>query len=185
LKVLGVVGSPRRKGNTAALVEKILEGAREAGIETERFYLGDMQLNPCKDCVVCKRTGECAQKDDMQLVYEAIKDANVLVLGTPIYFDHISAQTKIFIDRLRKAIWGVGFPKGAKAIVVITYEWDNPTGYDYVIDWLKERLRQYHKLETIATFKAENTTKNPVSGRRPLLREAFDLGRSLIGYCEK
>ena len=84
---------------------------------------------------------------------------NVLVFGTPIYHDHVVAQAKIFIDRLYAYEWRDSFPKDAKAVVIITYEWDNPNGYDDVLEWIKGRFKRHYRIETIATLKAYDTTK--------------------------
>lgn len=84
---------------------------------------------------------------------------NVLVFGTPIYHDHVAAQAKIFIDRLYAYEWRDSFPKDAKAVVIITYEGDNPNGYDDVLEWIKGRFKRYYRIETIATLKAYDTTK--------------------------
>lgn len=117
MKVIGVVGSPRHGKNTATLVQKVLEGAENKGLETDLFYISDYDISPCRACNACKQTGECVQDDDMKVFYEAIGQAKVLVLGTPIYFDHVSAQTKIFLDRLYSYLHpnlAHRFPKGVK-----------------------------------------------------------------------
>jgi len=180
MKVLGIVCSPRKGGNTARLVESVLDGARMRGAETEIFHLGDLRLNPCRVCNDCESSGRCSQEDDMQRIYRAIDSANFMVLGTPIYHDHVSAQAKALTDRLYAYEWKDSFPRDMRAVVVVTYEWDNPTGYDKVVEWIEETLKRYYRVETVKVLKACNTSKIPVAQRPELLREARAIGEGLI-----
>ncbi len=178
-KVIGIVGSPRHGKNTGTLVERVLEGAKSKGVETELFYISDYRINPCDACDACMQTGECVQDDDMRVFYSALREAKALVLGTPIYFDHVSAQTKLLLDRLY-LYTGPNpehrFPKGVKSVLVATWEASNPEAYDDVIAWLQGRLSYYFDVETIGVIKASGTVTTPVSQREELLREAFDTG---------
>ncbi|MFX1342385.1 MAG: flavodoxin family protein [Promethearchaeota archaeon] len=97
--VLGIVGSPRRQGNTDLLVEEILRGVKDAGGTTSKVLLDVMDIRPCKGCFACEKTGVCVQNDDMAELIEQMKASQVWVLGTPIYWWGPSAQIKAFIDR--------------------------------------------------------------------------------------
>jgi multimeric flavodoxin WrbA len=101
MKVIGFSASPRKAGNTAWIVNKILEGAKEQGAETQSWCFSDLDINPCQGCYGCKK-GElrCIINDDMQIIYDAIEHADALVLGSPTYMGQMSAQAKIFTDRL-------------------------------------------------------------------------------------
>lgn len=100
LKVTGIVGSPRKNGNTKILVEKVLEGARKKGGETRIYILNDMKINGCQGCFYCQEHGECKQNDDMKELYLALKESQGIVIGSPIYMDYVTGQTKILMDRL-------------------------------------------------------------------------------------
>ncbi|MDR1327157.1 MAG: flavodoxin family protein, partial [Heliobacteriaceae bacterium] len=102
MKIICFIASPRKVGNTAWAVGKILEGAKERGAETETFYCGDLDIKPCQGCFGCKTGKEagCVLKDDMQKIFTAIDGADVLVLGSPLYMGQMSGQAKIFVDRL-------------------------------------------------------------------------------------
>jgi len=103
MKVMGFTGSPRRAGNTAWTVDRILEGAREQGAEVESWHFSDLDLKPCGGCLGCHKGGQntgCVINDDMQKLYAALEQADVLVLGSPVYMGQMSAQAKIFTDRL-------------------------------------------------------------------------------------
>jgi multimeric flavodoxin WrbA len=98
MRVLGIVGSPRRNGNTDILVTEALRGAASAGAETERVRLSDLSIGPCRACESCKQ-GECVQADDMPGLFRQMFAADVWILGTPVYWWGPTAQMKAFIDR--------------------------------------------------------------------------------------
>jgi multimeric flavodoxin WrbA len=101
MKIMGFTASPRKEGNTAWVLNKILEGAKEQGAETQHWYFDGLAINPCRSCFGCKNGDKgCVINDDMQKLYNAIIDADALVLGSPVYMGQMSAQAKIFTDRL-------------------------------------------------------------------------------------
>jgi len=121
MKVVGVVGSPRKGGNTEILVERVLAGAAEAGAETEIYRLNDLNIRGCQGCFYCQEHGSCRQQDDMSLLYNAMLAADGIVLGSPIYMDYLTAQTKLFLDRLfafLKLGAGCTLPKGKRCVLV-------------------------------------------------------------------
>ena len=114
-KVLGILGSPRLEGNTADLLEAVLEGARSAGADTERLDLARMRINACIECRRCDESAECAVKtDDMQQIYSRIRNVDAIVLASPIFFMSVSAQTKAMIDRCQ-SYWVERFVHGVRA----------------------------------------------------------------------
>jgi multimeric flavodoxin WrbA len=181
VNILGIVGSPKKAGNTARLVEAILEGAREKGHDTTICHLCDYTLSPLD----AENDVIRYPQDDMTRLYPYIESMDVLVLGTPIYYDHVSARTKLFIDRLHYYSITHGseyhqkFPRDVKLISIITYEWDKTDAYDAVIQWINERMSQYWKMQLVASLKAEGTHKRPVHERYMLLQNAKEIGRTL------
>ncbi|MBR3722823.1 MAG: flavodoxin family protein [Selenomonadaceae bacterium] len=103
-KVMAINGSSRRNCNTAKLLESALNGAKEAGAETELVHLYGLNFKGCISCFYCKRKdkphGTCAMKDDLTPVLERIKDADALIMGSPIYFMNLSSGMMAFIERL-------------------------------------------------------------------------------------
>lgn len=99
MKVIGIVCSPRKGGNTEILVQEALTGARASGAETELLTTRDKEIKFCDGCLSCQRTGACHIKDDMQLIHEKMLDADGIILGTPVYFWSVSGQAKVLIDR--------------------------------------------------------------------------------------
>jgi len=100
MNIVGFIGSPRKTGNTAWTVNKILEGASEQGANVQIFSAAQSSIKPCQGCLACVKNGCCAIQDDMQVIYAALKMADALVLGAPIYMGQMSTQAKAFTDRL-------------------------------------------------------------------------------------
>lgn len=101
VKVIGIIGSPRSGGNTEIYVKKALESAAEAGADTDIIHLGKAEIEPCNACDICKFSGECPIDDDMVGISEKVKEADGLIIGSPVYFGNVTAQTKLFMDRSR------------------------------------------------------------------------------------
>lgn len=99
MKVLGVVCSPRKGGNTEVLVQEALLGAQASGAETELLTVWDKDINPCDGCLSCETTGKCHIKDDVQEIYRKLLEADGIIWGTPVYFFSVTAQAKMLIDR--------------------------------------------------------------------------------------
>ncbi|MFX0069040.1 MAG: flavodoxin family protein [Promethearchaeota archaeon] len=99
MKVSGIVGSPKKKGNVDLLVTQALNGAKSRGAKTQKIYLNNLNIKPCQSCGVDPRPEFCIYKDDMKIVYDILESSDVIVLGSPVYFDTVSAQTKLMIDR--------------------------------------------------------------------------------------
>ena len=99
MKVCEIVGSPKKNGNVDLLVSQVLKGAASQGAETHKIYLNDLHIRSCQSCGVDPYPKYCLFDDDMKVVYDALQSCDVIVLGSPIYFDTVSAQTKLMIDR--------------------------------------------------------------------------------------
>ena len=99
IKILGVVGSRRKKGNTSVLVQEALKPFVKQAIETNLIFLGDYNIEDCNGCEGCKDTYKCVIKDDMQKIYPLILESDAVILGSPAYFYNITADMKAFIDR--------------------------------------------------------------------------------------
>ena len=100
MKILGIVGSPRKNGNTEILMKEALKMARDAGCETEMFLMSEKQVAPCDACGTCFEVGSCVVQDDMQELYEMMEQADGIIIGSPVYFGSVSAQTKAIMDRM-------------------------------------------------------------------------------------
>lgn len=111
IKVVGILGSPRRRGNSEILLDRCLKSARENGAETEKFILNTMKFVPCQECAEKRKDGICKIQDDMQKIYPSIEQADAIVVASPIFFGSLSAQTKMMIDRFQCQWLGIFFYK--------------------------------------------------------------------------
>ena len=129
MKIAILNGSPK-VGNTAAMVNAFAEGAKEAGHEVEILHVGKMKINGCLACEYChtKGEGKCVQKDDMEKVMPAYKDADMVVFASPIYYFDVTAQLSAAIQR----VYAIGKPaKASKAALLLSSASPNP--YDGAI----------------------------------------------------
>jgi len=105
MKVIAINGSPRKKWNTATLLQKALDGAAASGAETEIIHLYDLNYRGCISCFACKSIGhksygKCAVRDDLTPIFEKITGSRALILGSPIYFGCTTGEMRSFLERL-------------------------------------------------------------------------------------
>ena len=194
MRVLGIFGSPRRGGNTDFLLEEALRGGEKEGAKTERLYLSEIAITPCKECHGCDRTGNCVILDDMQKIYPKLLEADVVILASPIFFYGVTAWAKALIDR-SQSLWSkkyllkdpslgkegkkrkgffisVGATKGKKvfdgAILTVKYFFD-VLNADYVGELLFRGVE----------------AKGDILKHPEALRQAYEAGRELVSAGKK
>ncbi len=119
MKIVVLNGSPRPKGNTAALIEAFKAGAESAGHQVTVLQVGTMAIGGCKGCEYChtKGGGTCIQKDDMEKVMPAYKDCDMIVFASPIYYFDVTAQLSAATQR----VYAIGKPaKATKAALLLS-----------------------------------------------------------------
>ena len=99
MKALGIVGSPRRGGNTEQYMEHTLKAIAEEGIETELLSLAGKDIRPCNACMVCRTGEKCSIDDDLMPIYLKMKEADAIIIGCPVYFQSSNALTRAFLER--------------------------------------------------------------------------------------
>jgi multimeric flavodoxin WrbA len=104
LKVLGIMASPRIKGNTDILLDEALRGARAGGAEIEKIIVDKLKIAPCREYYACLKDGRCSIHDDMDEIYFKILSADAIIAATPIFFYTVSAQLMLVISRCQ-ALW--------------------------------------------------------------------------------
>ena len=142
MKVIAFNGSPRKEWNTATLLEKALEGAASQGAETELVHLYDLKYKGCMSCFACKTKGgesygRCAVQDDLTPILKKVETADVIILGSPIYFGTVSGEMRSFMERLMFPYLTYThpprslFPKKIK------------TGFIYTMNAPEERVKEF------------------------------------------
>lgn len=106
--LLALYTSPRRKGNTALLLDALASGAGEVSYRVESFHTASMDIRPCRACNHCFKEGECIQKDDMQIIYPHLFAAGAVAMAAPIFSMNICAQAKALIDRCQR-LWSIRY----------------------------------------------------------------------------
>jgi multimeric flavodoxin WrbA len=104
MKVLGILGSPRVGGASDTLLSEFLSACEQKKAQTEKLLCHSLKITPCLECYSCHATGNCAIEDDMQKVYPALLESDVIVLATPVFFYSVPAYLKALIDRAQ-ALW--------------------------------------------------------------------------------
>lgn len=104
VEIIAIYGSPRKDGNSAALLRQAVAGARQAGAQVEEIFLRDYKISPCLEIYNCLKTGECAIRDDFPKILSKLDASAGIMLTSPIFFYSVSAHTKIFMDRCQ-SLW--------------------------------------------------------------------------------
>lgn len=123
LLAVGIAGSPRKRGNSSALLKAYLDGASSEGFKTEFIYLNGMIFCGCQACDRCVQGKTCSVKDDLNTIFPVLQRAQIWALASPIYYDGVSGQLKMFFDRLRFTTYDPYKLKGPRrGILIVTYE---------------------------------------------------------------
>lgn len=134
-RILGIAGSPRRSGNTDALLLAALEGAAEAGAQTSTLVAADAALAPCLGCNDCADTGVCIRPDAWRDVFARIDEADGLIISSPVYFATVPGVLKVFFDRMqpywaRTHVLGLPRPLRRPGAVLLARAGGDPYGFD-------------------------------------------------------
>lgn len=178
IKVLGLVGSPNVDGNTAKLVNSILEGAKENGAETVIYNLASLNIKGCDACHKCHEHGCCVIEDDMQEIYQQIEEADAIVLGSPVYMWQMTAQTKLLIDRMT-AFLRPNFSSrldNKKLILVFTQGIPDRDAFNHYFEYTAGLL-YYLGFDVLETIVAAGTDNLEMAFRPRLLEKSRDLGK--------
>jgi multimeric flavodoxin WrbA len=123
LLAVGIAGSPRKRGNSSSLLSAYLKGASSEGFKVEFIYLNGLLFRGCQACDRCVQGKSCTVKDDLNNIFPTLKRAHIWAMASPIYYDGVSGQLKMFFDRLRFTTYDPNKLKGPRrGILIVTYE---------------------------------------------------------------
>lgn len=181
--VMIALGSPRKRGNSAALAAQVAAGARSRAAQVETFWLHGMDIKPCTACGGCRKKNhvDCVIQDDMQILYPKLRSADVIVIASPIYWFTFSAQTKLFMDRW----YGLGDDRGyalsgKRFALLLSYADADPfsSGAVNALRTFQDALR-FMKSELAGTVYGSASKAGEIRKNKPLMEEAYKLGRSI------
>ena len=179
--ILGVIGSPRKKGNTHILVSRILDGAKAEGADTEALFLSDLDIHECDGCYSCWKGRNCSKKDDMNAIYPKIIQSDIIIFGTPVYWYGPTALMKCFIDRFTYFNCPENRSKirGKAAILAIPFEEDNIKTADLLVRFFVKSL-QYLEMKIIGKILCPGVSaRGDILKKEELLRQGYKLGKRI------
>jgi multimeric flavodoxin WrbA len=182
IKILGVVGSPRKKGNTHILVSRILDGAKAEGADAEIVFLSDLDIRECDGCHICWKGRQCSKKDDMNVLYPKIIESDVIIFGTPVYWYGPTALMKCFIDRFvyfncpenRAKI------RGKSAILAIPFEEDNINTANLLVSFFVKSFKYLEMRITGKILCPGVSARGEILKKDKLLKKGYQLGQKIL-----
>lgn len=184
MKVLGIMGSPRIKGNTDLLLDEALRGAESQGAEVEKILADKLRITACKEYYACLKDGNCVIKDDMDDIYTKLLEADAIIIASPMFFYTVSAQLMVLISRCQ-ALW-------ARKYVLKNLDIPEKKGAFIAVGATRgEKLFDGPKLTVKYFFQAVNTRyadellirgidkKGEIKDHPTALADAYELGRRL------
>ncbi len=179
-KILIFNGSPRKKGNTSVLIEECIRGIKESGKDAEVFFLHNMKIKPCQFCDWCIKNNalNCVQKDDMNELYAKLIDSDAIIFASPIFWYTVSAQMKLFMDRLYALHGKDGYAlRNKKVASILVYGDDDVerSGVNNAIGTLKHIFR-YLRSEIIGIIHGTAYKIGDAEKNKKLMSEVYDLG---------
>lgn len=189
MKIVCLYGSPRKKGNSAAVARHFLDRAVEGGGDVRSFYLNELELRGCQGCNVCKKSREtCVLQDGLTEVLGAVYEADLVVMASPVYYGDVSAQLKAFIDRTYSYLKPdyislknpSRLPQPKQLVFILTQGHRNP-------DWFADIVPRYSNLfrwtgfaETYPLRVIDVYHEGDVLNRADILSEAAELAAALV-----
>ncbi len=186
-KVVVILGSPRKKGNSTVLAKEIIRGVESVGAKAETIYLNGLNIKPCQACYACKKKEDsgCAVDDDMQDVYPKLVEADAWIVASPVYWFTMSAQTKLFMDRCF-ALFSEDFEKSPlhhkRIAIAMSYGDADPfiSGCVNALRSFQDAYR-YVGAEIVGMVYGSAEEPGEIASNTELMKEAEELGKKLVG----
>lgn len=182
-QIIAFVGSPRKTGNTATLVEEAVKGARDVGAEVKVYYLEELNFRACQGCATCRQKPECEQQDDFIPVLKELFTADGVIIGSPIYMWQVSAQVKKLFDRFYPLAGADLKPRFGTKKTLMIYAQANPDAgtFQAYFDHNAKMLDSLFGLKIVDTIVVPGAVTQDMAGSNPsLMVGAFTAGRNLV-----
>jgi multimeric flavodoxin WrbA len=184
MKIVAVLGSPRPQGSSARLAQAFLDAAQELGAAIQVHRLNQMEFQGCQGCATCKTESEaCIFEDDLAPVLAAIKEADLLLLASPVYFGDISGQLKCFFDRTYSYInpdFSSRVPPGKQAVMVLVQASPDPFSFDDIFPRYQRWLK-FFGFHPVYLLRATGVREPVDLDQQPaVLAEAASLAREMV-----
>ncbi len=176
MKVLAISTSPRMGGNSDVLCDEFLKGAMEAGHSCKKIRLATKKLNPCRACYACSKTHECIQKDDGNEILQEMLEADVWVLGVPVYFYSMASQLKMMIDRCLPCYLQM---KDKQIYIVVTAADPNHEAADVVLEEIRGFERCLPGCREKGIVYGTGTWQKGDVYHHPAMKDAFEMGKKI------
>jgi multimeric flavodoxin WrbA len=188
-KVLVLLGSPRKKGNSAILADRIAKGARAAGAKVETVFLHGLNIAPCNSCYACQKKGSkgCAIQDAMQDLYPKLLAADAWVIASPVYWFTMSAQTKLFMDRCFALLaYGQNAFAGKRIAIAMSYGDADPfaSGCVNALRTFQDAFR-YTGAKIVGMVYGSALGAGEIQANELLMKAAEDLGKKLASPSKR
>ena len=183
-RILIIAASPRKNGNSTILASKAAEGVKASGGEADLVPIGNLKIAPCNGCDACITNPEagCVVRDDMQPLYQKIRDAQGVIFATPIYWFTMSAQLKAFLDRSYAIQGNDSWAFTGKNIGVILTYGDSDVFASGGINALRtfQDICAYSKAKLVGTVFGTANKPGDIQTNGDLLEKAYDLGEKMV-----
>lgn len=188
MRILAVIGSPRKGGNSDMLVDAMIRGAEEQGAEVEKVYLNDLYLRGCQACDACRGDVDdpCVSDDDMPAVHEKLRVCEALIIGTPIYYFGPSAQTKLFLDRWYALAGREGQPHAMRGKrIAIAFSYADPDPFTSGAHRILRDSANWVGAQIVGTVYGTADAKGEIVQNKMVMEQAVELGRGLVGVLPR
>ncbi len=183
-RILIIAASPRKNGNSTILASKAADGVKAGGGEADLAPIGNLKIAPCNGCDACRARPDagCVIMDDMQPLYQKIRDAQGVIFATPVYWFNMSAQIKAFIDRSYaiqgKDSWAF---TGKDVGVILTYG-DSDVVTSGGINALRsfQDICVYVKANLVGAVYGSADKPGDIQANGELLKSAYSLGEKMV-----
>lgn len=177
-KILIISTSMRKGGNSDILADEFMKGAKENGNQVEKISLINKQIGFCKGCLACQKTQKCITKDDAVEIAEKVKNADIVVFATPIYYYEMSGQMKTLLDRLNPL-----FPSDysfCEVYMIASAADDNPEAMDGAVKGLQGWISCFDKAKLSGVIRGVGVKDiGDIQHNEKLLREAYEMGKGI------